>query len=429
MMRSAPFYLLTLIFTFFTTSNSNAQSFDDPDRHIPITAFWWNGGWDHYDSAALEYVDELIIFAIAANPDTGTLLEHPESTPEERIYIKGKTNKGLTTTMLKQITQDAQKYGTKLTIGMNGMGRKEKYFNDLVRNNKHEIFAANMLAFCKEWGISAIDIDYEHVKNEDDKVFLTAIVTALRNAFHPEGLHVTGAFGASRDTVNEWLRDNHHLLDQINLMSYTQTPSWIDDKYEILFTTYGIPKEKVFLGMGFYGKGVDSTEKNWSIDYRDIVKAVDVDNTENTFLYPHPTIENEFIELTYNNSEQFVADKVDYVRQNGLGGMMVWALNHDVPMDDTNYDSRIKFLSSQTDAVLSTPSIDINKIGVYPTLVSDVIHLNGVSGNTQFKVLNFSGQEVASGHAENATLDLSNLNRGPYVLVLDNNYRIKIVKY
>ena len=108
---------------------------------------------------------------------------------------------------------------------------------------------------------------------------------------------------------------------------------------------------------------------------------------------------------------------------------MVWALNHDVPMDDTNYDSRIKFLSNQTDAVLSTPSIDINKIGVYPTLVSDVIHLNGVSGNTLFRVLNFSGQEVASGHAENATLDLSNLNRGPYVLVLDNNYRIKIVKH
>lgn len=428
-MRSAPFYLLTLIVTFFTTSNSIAQSFDDPDRHIPITAFWWNGGWDHYDSAALEYVDELIIFAIAANPDTGALLEHPESTPEERIYIKGKTNKGLTTTMLKQITQDAQKYGTKLTIGMNGMGRKEKYFNDLVRNNKHEIFAANMLAFCKEWGISAIDIDYEHVKNEDDKVFLTAIVTALRNAFHPEGLHVTGAFGASRTTVNEWLRDNHHLLDQINLMSYTQTPSWIDDKYEILFTTYGIPKEKVFLGMGFYGKGTDSDNKGWSIDYRDIVKAVEVDNTENTFLYPHPTIENEFISLTYNNSEQFVADKVDYVRQNGLGGMMVWALNHDVPMDDTNYNSRIKFLSSQTDAVLSTPSIDVNKIGVYPTVVSDVIHLNGVSSNTQFKVLNFSGQEVVSGHIENATLDLSNLDRGPYVLLLDNDYRIKIVKH
>ena len=55
-------------------------------------------------------------------------MEHPESTPEERIYIKGKTEKGLTSTMLGQITQDAQKYGTKLTIGMNGMEQKGEVF-------------------------------------------------------------------------------------------------------------------------------------------------------------------------------------------------------------------------------------------------------------------------------------------------------------
>lgn len=420
-------YLLTFTFTLLFNAASHAQAVD-PNRHIPITAFWWNGGWDHYDSAALEHVDELIIFAIAANPDTGALLEHPESTPEERIYIKGKTNKGLTTTMLKQISQDAQKYGTKLTIGMNGMGRREKYFNDLVRNNKHEIFAANMLAFCKEWGISAIDIDYEHVKNEDDKVFLTAIVTALRDAFHPEGLHVTGAFGASRDTVNEWLRDNHQLLDQINLMSYTQNPSWINDKYNILFTTYGIPKEKVFLGMGFYGKGVDSTGKNWSIDYRDIVKVVEVDNTENTFLYPHPTIENEFIELSYNNSEPYVAEKVEYVRENGLGGMMVWALNHDVPMDDDTYSSRIKYLRSQTNAFLSTSNSELETIVVHPTLVQDIIEVSKAPKETIYKVISFSGQEVMTGRLMDAQLDLRHLKKGGYVLVLNNNYRLKIIK-
>ena len=126
-------YLLTLIFTLLFNTAFHAQAVD-PNRHIPITAFWWNGGWDHYDGAALEHVDELIIFAIAADRDTGALLEHPESTSEERIYIKGKTEKGLTSSMLRQITQDAQKYGTKLTIGMNGMGQKEKYFNDFCLN-------------------------------------------------------------------------------------------------------------------------------------------------------------------------------------------------------------------------------------------------------------------------------------------------------
>ena len=164
--------------------------------------------------------------------------------------------------------------------------------------------------------------------------------------------------------------------------------------------------------MGFYGKGKDSENRNWSVkDYRNIVKAIDVDNTENAFSYPHPTIANEFIELTYNNSEQYVAEKVNYVRQNNLGGMMVWALNHDVPMDDETYSSRIKYLRAQTNAVLSTSKLELETVEVYPTLVQDILQVPKAPKETIYKVVSFSGQEVMTGKLEDAQLDLSHLKK------------------
>ena len=42
--------------------------------------------------------------------------------------------------------------------------------------------------------------------------------------------------------------------------------------------------------------------------------------------------------------------------------------------------------------------------------------------------MSFSGQEVSTGKLKDAQLDLSHLKKGGYILILNNNYRIKIIK-
>ena len=316
---------------------------EETQIHVPITAFWWNGGWDHYDPELLKHLDEIIIFAIPANPNTGDLLKHSSSTPEETVYIKGKTEPGLTTTMIKTITDGAKDNNVKVTLGINGMGRKEKYFNDLVRNNKHEIFADSILSFCKKWKIDGVDIDYEHIVTTEDADFLTAIVTALVDKLHPEGYHVSGAFGINRQPVLDWLQNNHQLLDQINVMGYLNTPEWCDTNLNQLHTELGIPKHKIYGGIGFYAK---DKKNKVSFVYRDLVNITTVNNTEDIFTLPNPTNPKQTLNLLYHNSEQSLTKKVNFIRDNEFGGIMIWELSDDVPTTDPN--SRIKFLRSIT---------------------------------------------------------------------------------
>jgi len=54
------------------------------------------------------------------------------------------------------------------------------------------------LLFCKRCKIDGVDIDYEHVVDDEDAEFFTAILTALGDKLHPEGFHVSGAFGVTR---------------------------------------------------------------------------------------------------------------------------------------------------------------------------------------------------------------------------------------
>ena len=74
---------------------------------------------------------------------------------------------------------------------------------------------------------------------------------------------------------------------------------------------------------------------------------ITIDNTADSFTIPHPDNAGEEVVLEFNNGEISLQEKVDIVKDNNLGGMMIWALNHDVSTSDPN--SRIKFLRSITD--------------------------------------------------------------------------------
>ena len=77
---------------------------------------------------------------------------------------------------------------------------------------------------------------------------------------------------------------------------------------------------------------------------------------------------------------------------------------------------------------MSTSNLELEVIEVYPTLVQDILQVSKAPKETIYKVVSFSGQEVMKGKLMDAQLDLSNLKKGGYVLVLNNNYRIKIIK-
>jgi len=130
-------------------------------------------------------------------------------------------------------------------------------------------------------------------------------------------------------------------------MGYLNTPEWCNTKLNQLHTIYDVPKEKIFCGLGFYAKGNDLAGNTLSYQYRELVDIITIDNTSDSFTVPHPENAGETVVLEFNNGETSLQEKVNIVRNNEFGGMMVWALNHDIQAIDP--DSRINYLRNITD--------------------------------------------------------------------------------
>ncbi len=318
-----------------TTDEEVVQDAQDAPKEkikkVPITAFWWNGAWDNYDGGAMQYLDEFIIFAIPPNPDTGELLVHSiDEATGEITYIKGKTQPGLTTTMVETIVADAAKYDVKLTLGINGMGRKDKYFNGLIDNGLSETFAQNVLNFCNQYNISAVDVDYEHPDDAYDIANLATLFKALGDKLHPAGKHVTGAFGASRAGTKEFLVKHHTLLDQINIMGYTNDVNTYKSLIQYLVDN-GVPKNKIYGGHAFY---YQDKKEGVSFYHHDLVNYVDDLNEKDVITMTNPNEPYQMLTLTNNNGTASLQEKVSFIRDNGYGGVMLYHVGQDLPASD-----------------------------------------------------------------------------------------------
>jgi chitinase len=128
------------------------------------------------------------------------------------------------------------------------------------------------------------------------------------------------------------------------------TPGYTVDSTVQRYIAAGVPRAKILVGLPFYGRvygGVASTNDGlfqpapgpvpdeWrsGTDYRAIVRR----NPESLGFHRvmHPEARVPFLYnaatgtwITYEDSES-VAGKVDYVRANGLGGVMIWEIGGD----------------------------------------------------------------------------------------------------
>jgi len=249
----------------------------------------------------------------------------------------------------------------------------------------------SMLAFMLEWGFDGIDVDWEYPDTDAEKTQFTKLMQSLRSKLDAQGkkddkyYQLSAAVTTNHNNI-EFINPTvtTPLMDSVNVMAYDfhgafdpitghNAPLYANSKdadqkfnsssaMKEYADTYKVPKNKLLMGIPFYGRGWGNVEPTeiiqglpglfapgsatvhgaWDDDgqftgtnpwYLLKQKAAGGDYTrywdrESRVPYLYNAATKEF--LTYDDP-QSVREKVDFINNEGYGGAIIWDLSGDTP--------------------------------------------------------------------------------------------------
>ncbi|KAI1283831.1 Endochitinase [Halotydeus destructor] len=261
----------------------------------------------------------------------------------------------------------------------------EKYTKMVETRERRDIFVADVMDYMTRYGFDGFDLDWEYPGATDrqgryqDKDNFLKLVKELRAAFDPSGLLLTAAVPMAKFRLQEGYEvfDLSLNLDHIHVMSYDlrgnwagfadvhsplyrrQFDEWGYEKLNVhdglnLWLEFGSFKHKLIVGVPFYGRsftlgskdnhdlraGIKKwvgggqpgrytnesgilayyeicpqvQSKNWTAAYDDVGKC------------PYAYYKDQWVGY---EDEDSIGIKMDYIRDNGFGGGMIWAIDLD----------------------------------------------------------------------------------------------------
>lgn len=289
---------------------------------------------------------------------------------------------------LRRLKQENPNLKTLIAVG--GWTWSGKFSDVALTEESRNIFADSCVDFIVEHEFDGIDIDWEYPvsggmatnsKRPEDKQNFTLLLKTLREKLDARGAVdqkaylLTIAGGAGSGFINNTeVSAFHQYLDYANIMTYDIHGTW--DKYTDFnaplynngdnslqykwsadaavgaWIEKGFPKEKIVLGIPFFGhiyhqvtninRGLYQTFSDGkSISYGDI--ASKYLNSSDFTRYYHgeskvPWLYDGSTFISYED-EGSVTLKIEYINTKGLGGAFVWELSQDpnqVLLDEIN---------------------------------------------------------------------------------------------
>jgi len=286
----------------------------------------------------------------------------------------------------KKVTE-FKKYGIKVTLALGGWNdSKGGKYSKLVNNPASRAnFITNIIEFIEKHDFDGLDLDWEYPscwqteckeENYNDKNAFSAWVSELRTAFTPKGLLLSAAVSPSKKIMDvgydipSIARD----LDWINVMTYDYHGQWDkktghvapfyshpDDDFFYFNANFtmnywiesGAPASKLVMGMPLYGQsftlsnkeenGLNSPAKSGGsagqatrakgfLAYHEICRNIKSgwtivkDEASPARMGPYAYKGDQWVGF---DDKDMIRAKSQYVRDMGLGGGMVWALDLD----------------------------------------------------------------------------------------------------
>lgn len=334
--KTVPIILGVLILTgsagFELVPTIQTVSAESSKRVVGYFPYWESGD---VDSINYSEVTDIIYFHIWPNPD-GTL-----------------DTSAVNVSDLNTINNNAHSAGVNVLIAVGGWGVSDGFPAMVVDNAARENFVSNIVQYVSDNNLDGVDIDWETQITQEKIENQDLLLEDLSNALRPLGKLVTVA---ANGEIAELQSSASSSVDWVNVMAYDMNwgsaeHSTFDDSVASLqrYETEGIPKDKLVLGIPFYGRD-DNTN---AIKYQEIVSdcnPLPAENNCNGYFF---------------NGMDMVQQKTQYVLDNGYEGVMVWNLGQDT-YDQTSLLTAINLvLGGQASPITSIhlENLEITKSG------------------------------------------------------------------
>ena len=268
---------------------------------------------------------------------------------DSRVFVEGESR-------FRQIVRlKAQNPSLKVLLSVGGWGRGKftPMSNDETRR---KLFAQSCRAFCDEYGIDGIDIDWEFPGNNssgeasaaDEKQNYTLLMRDLREALGDD-LLLTMASSSSPDYYD--YKGCIQYLDFVNVMTYDMASpphhhsalyrgGEAGNGWKVAHESIqehlkaGIPREKLVMGLAFYGNGNgDGSGSANQVSLQEIEDGIAsgkwVDHWDDVAKVPYVTnaTTGAFV-YGYDNARSLTI-KCQYILDNNLAGGMYWEYAND----------------------------------------------------------------------------------------------------
>jgi len=331
---------------------------------------------------------------------------HAFAWPEEDGSISHYSN-----LLYPQLNQKIHSNDKKILVSLGGWGQSEAFSSMTANQTARNNFIENVIDFCVNHDYDGADIDWEHPSNSTDRNRMLLLMRELRQAFNERDstLLLTMAVPAG-SWSGQWY-DYLAMKKYVNwfgCMTYDIHGNWsghsghnsplyapphdhcgsVHTGIEYLTISRKIPKEKILLGIPFYGKEFNASGLYQPFagnvadhTYHDIVL-----NFVNGWLYQW----DEFSKVPYlmniTNTKVITYDdsmsvrlKCEYALDNNLAGVMIWALGQDVCEDNQPLLETV----GQTMSVSS--NVSLNPIDTAETFILSHNYPNPFSQRTTIK--------------------------------------------
>lgn len=216
---------------------------------------------------------------------------------------------------LKRLKQIKQRTRVGLLLCVGGWERSKSFPELAAAAATRQRFAQEVIRFCLDQRFDGIDLDWEHPANATEQQNYALLLQDLKAGFQEHGLSLSVTMAAWQQLPEAGFK----AVDAVHIMAYDHQgrhSTFDGAKRDVQsLRDRGVPADKLVLGLPFYGRGV--TKPDRVLTYAEIQQKY------------APAPDKDEVDGIYFNGPETLTLKVEYARQAGLQGVMIWELGQD----------------------------------------------------------------------------------------------------